>query len=170
MDNSTFRLATYADVDLMIETVRSSTREMLNIGIDQWHYDYPTVHHLEKDIAHKSAVVGIIDSKLVSISYEISHKVKYPKVNWIGLGEEACYIHRLVIHPALQGQGLAQKLYYEIEKLSIDKGVRYMRLDSYRLNPQANKLYDRLGFSMRKEVFYFHNNKSPFNLYEKVLF
>ncbi len=163
------RPAVAADIVGLVQTFRTATKAMLTAGIGQWHYDYPTIHHVEKDISQGSMFVYEEEGAYASISFEATDHVKYPEIQWRGLGEKACYIHRLVVHPWLQGRGLAYDLCRHVEEVSLAKGILYIRLDSYQHNAAANALYLKLGFSRRTEIFYFHNNVVPFYLYEKWL-
>ncbi|MEH6348128.1 MAG: N-acetyltransferase [Bermanella sp.] len=58
------------------------------------------------------------------------------------------YICHVGVRPDRQGLGIGEKMVAFIEGLAREKGVNKLSLDVSVINPRAQKLYERLGFSV----------------------
>lgn len=68
--------------------------------------------------------------------------------------EERCgYILALRVLPTHQGQGIGSRLMRTAETLLTERGDRLARLHVEQANPEALRLYQRLGYQIRREVF-----------------
>jgi GNAT superfamily N-acetyltransferase len=65
---------------------------------------------------------------------------------WSKDSEPAAAVHRLMVHPAQQGRGLAKRLMQHAEEVALAKNCRSIRLDTFLQNPVAMTLYPRLGY------------------------
>ncbi|MNN72431.1 putative acetyltransferase [compost metagenome] len=77
-------------------------------------------------------------------------------------------MHRLAVHPEVQGKGIARKLIAFAEEYARQSGYSSIRLDTYSKNTRALALYPSLGYERRGEVFFPHRAVS-FPVFEKVL-
>ncbi|MEM8594053.1 MAG: N-acetyltransferase [Pseudomonadota bacterium] len=89
----------------------------------------------------------------------------YPFLSWARLGRRLThvgsvlsvpkasqtYIANLGIHPDYQGQGIGTQLIQYLEHQSEQLGYRSITLDVALNNPNAQRLYERLGFEVIKE-------------------
>lgn len=158
------------DAEEIASLFKLVTDSMRAKGIFQWHYKYPLLEHVIKDIDHKTCYVFDIDDQIAgTITIDSNQDEQYKNVHW-KYPTDTCYvIHRLGVHPSFQGRGISKSLCYYAEHLALQKNIHYIRLDAYSLNPVSNKLYASLGYHLADGVCFFHGNEAPFNCYEKEI-
>ncbi|MFD2880470.1 GNAT family N-acetyltransferase [Paenibacillus rhizoplanae] len=61
-------------------------------------------------------------------------------------------MHRLAVHPEIQGKGIARRLIAFAEEFARSSGYRSIRLDTYAKNDRVLKLYPSLGYLQRGEI------------------
>jgi len=156
------------DAEEIASLFKLVTDSMRAKGIFQWHYKYPLVEHVIKDIENKTCYVFDIDDQIAgTITIDNNQDGQYKNVHW-KYPTDTCYvIHRLGVHPSYQGRGISKTLCYYAEHLALQKSIHNIRLDAYSLNPVSNKLYASLGYHLADGVCFFHGNEAPFNCYEK---
>lgn len=65
---------------------------------------------------------------------------------------QARYLHKLGIHPAAQGRGLAHALLAEAARETREVGGAFLRLDTAANRPKLRALYEAAGFRAVDEV------------------
>ena len=71
---------------------------------------------------------------------------------------EASVIHILAVNPDYQGTGVGAEMIREAINLSVDSGMKSIRLDALASNTPAHKIYKRIGFEYRgKQHLYAEN-------------
>ncbi|MDN5553760.1 GNAT family N-acetyltransferase [Prevotella sp.] len=71
---------------------------------------------------------------------------------------EAAVIHILAVSPDYQGAGLGTEMIRKAISISIDSGMKSVRLDALASNTPAHKIYERIGFEYRgKQHLYAEN-------------
>lgn len=65
---------------------------------------------------------------------------------------EARYLHKLGVHPDVQGQGLARLLLEEAARQTREEGASFLRLDTAADRPRLRALYESAGFRPVDEV------------------
>ena len=84
---------------------------------------------------------------------------EWAAVPWTILGVRTAVVHRLMVEPHYQGQGVARQLMQFAESQASRAGFECMRLDAFALNPPALRLYQNMGYrdagsaTLRKGVF-----------------
>lgn len=141
---------------------------MIANGVNQWHYKYPLMSHVIKDIEHQTCYVLDVGGQIAgTITIDSNQDEQYKNVVW-KYPADICYvIHRLGVHPSYQGQKISKKLCLYTEHLALQNQIRHIRLDAYSLNHISNCLYASLGYHLAEGVCHFHGNDAPFNCYEK---
>jgi ribosomal protein S18 acetylase RimI-like enzyme len=79
------------------------------------------------------------------------------------------YIHRLAVHPNLQGKGYAQQLMKFAEHYAQENNVLSIRLDTFSQNKRNQKFYELRGYKKLGDIFFPKQSKHPFHCYELVL-
>lgn len=158
------------DSEIIASLFKLVTDSMRANNVYQWHYKYPLIEHVVKDIQHKTCYVFEIDSHIVgTITIDSNQDVQYKNVHW-KYPTDTCYvIHRLGVHPSYQGRKISKTLCLYAEHLALQNQIQYIRLDAYSLNPISNNLYASLGYHLAEGVCFFHGNEAPFNCYEKEI-
>ncbi len=84
----------------------------------------------------------------------------YHAIEWAKHVEdnEASVIHILAVNPDYQGSGVGAEMIREAINLSVDSGMKSIRLDALASNTPAHKIYKRIGFEYRgKQHLYAEN-------------
>ena len=84
----------------------------------------------------------------------------YHAIEWAKHVEdnEASVIHILAVNPDYQGTGVGAEMIREAINLSVDLGMKSIRLDALASNTPAHKIYKRIGFEYRgKQHLYAEN-------------
>jgi GNAT superfamily N-acetyltransferase len=134
---------------------------MQHAGIDQWDDIYPTEATLRADVAARSMhVAGLDDGRIAGVVVLNDRQdPEYGEVPWTIPDPPIGVVHRLMVDPDLQGQGLARRLMIFVEDFARERGDRTLRLDAFTNNPRALRLYQGLGYhdagpmTLRKGVF-----------------
>lgn len=157
------------DLDSLINLYSSVVRHLQENAIYQWDNQYPNSFIIEDDL-RKGFLYGIKceSSYLGAIVLNEEQDLEYQQINWeMKKGKILC-IHRLVIHPESQGNGLGKRLLNYAEEFAHQNGYTSIRLDAYSGNPIALNLYERHGYKKRGKV-YFPRRDLPFICFEKLL-
>ncbi|MFM8470831.1 MAG: GNAT family N-acetyltransferase [Limisphaerales bacterium] len=129
-------------------------------GIEQWDEVYPDAAVFARDLAAGTLHVLREGNDLLGcFTLDTTHDPLWQEMAWTVPSESAAAVHRLMVHPAAQGCGLAKQLMAHAESLARAQGFRAIHLDCFTANPAARALYERLGYrrtgtaTMRKGLF-----------------
>ena len=162
-----FSTAQSNDLRELTALYRAATSHMDAQGIFQWDAIYPNRSILREDISLVQMEVGRVDSKIaVAFALEFCKEGDYEPAAWRYDDARFVVLHRLCVHPAFQGQGIAQETLDYIERSLPARGIYTIRLDAFSLNPAALHLYESRGYEKAGEITY---RKGLFYLYEKKL-
>ncbi len=157
----TFRLATSGDLSDVTDLFMRATAHMNAQGIHQWDERYPTALDLQTDIERGEMYLLIIEGSIASVVVlNEFQQTEYLDGQWQETAGRPAVVHRLCVHPACWGQGLATKTMELSHEILMIAGYTSVRLDAFSLNPSALKLYARLGYRnagtimLRKGLFY----------------
>jgi GNAT superfamily N-acetyltransferase len=163
------QLAGPADLDAVTALLGACVREMQARGLDQWDDVYPTRATLAADIAagtlYRAARAGSGDV-IGSFTLNTTQDPEYADVPWQITDGPVAVVHRLMVHPTIQRQGLGSHLMRVAEQRAYELGYRAMRIDTYKKNGRALALYRSLGYAERGDVCF---RKGVFACFEKRL-
>ena len=135
-------------------------------GIEQWDEVYPDEAVLARDLAAGTLhVLREGNGILGCVTLDTTHDPLWQGMAWSAAGEPAAAVHRLMVHPALQGRGLAKQLMAHAESRARAQGFRAIHLDCFTANPAALALYERLGYRRTGTA---TMRKGPFVCFEKL--
>jgi adenylate cyclase class IV/ribosomal protein S18 acetylase RimI-like enzyme len=162
------RPGTTDDVPGLAALARACIAEMRAHGIDQWDEIYPTAETFLADAQGGGLFVlpgpdGVPDG---AFTIDDQQHVEYAKVPWTIQAARIAVVHRLMVHPRRQGEGLARRLMLEAERRAVERGFEAVRLDAFTQNPAALRLYRRLGYHDAGPLTL---RKGPFRGFEKKL-
>ncbi len=158
------------DIETIMGITKACAKAMIANGIYQWNAHYPNRLAFENDVNRNELYV-----------LEINHHVKgtivistfmdeeYMPIKWLTKNENNLYIHRLAIHPELQGKGYAQQLMEFAEKHAIENSYNSIRLDTFSQNKRNQKFYELRGYNRLGDIFFPKQSEFPFHCYELVL-
>ena len=160
------RLAQSEDMQSVYAIFSDAIADMNVRGIHQWDEIYPTPAILNSDLAKGQLYVGESEADVVGVVV-LSEECdpQYSNGKWLGVGPFVI-VHRLCISPDVQGTGIGRGLMIAVEAWAKAHEYTEVRLDAFSLNPQALRMYDRLGYVKRGEANW---RKGLFFLMEKSL-
>lgn len=153
------------DAPAAIALIKKTIAEMRSRGIDQWDEIYPAPTDIESDIAEGNAF-GLFEGSVLA-GYETLNEdesPEYDSVQWRHTEGKRLIIHRLCVAPEFQGKGNAKKLLLFAEQHALINGYGLIRLDAFRLNAAALRLYESNRYELCGKVLF---RKGEFNCYEK---
>lgn len=163
------RRAQKDEVVEIMELISKCVQVMQDGGSDQWDAHYPNKEIIEQDIQQGSLYVYEVDKAIAGIIVlDENESEEYKTIQWVQNQGPHLIMHRLAIHPEVQGKGIARKLIAFAENHAGVNGYTSIRLDTYAKNTRALELYPGLGYERRGEVDFPHRTAN-FPVFEKVL-
>ncbi|WP_439152533.1 GNAT family N-acetyltransferase [Winogradskyella sp.] len=164
------RLGNLDDIDAIMHMTKACAKVMISNGIYQWNEHYPNSTAFINDIKRKELYVLEIDDKLSgTIVISTFMDDEYIPIKWLTKNENNIYIHRLAIHPNVQGEGYARKLMDFAEQYAIDNNYGSIRLDTFSQNKRNQKFYELRGYNRLGDIYFPKQSDFPFHCYELVL-
>lgn len=160
-----FREATIENLTEIMSLIKSAVFIMEQVGIYQWDEIYPDEATIKQDIENGELYIGKVDNK-IAVIYVINRNCddEYKNGDWQYPNADYRIVHRLCVHPDFQNMGIGRMTMEHIESEFSQKEIEAIRLDAFKDNPYALKLYKNLGY---KIVGYADWRKGRFYLCEK---
>ncbi|MEN1786270.1 MAG: GNAT family N-acetyltransferase [Bacteroidota bacterium] len=164
------RLASAKDLEALMVLTGACAQHMISKGIFQWNEYYPPLSAFERDIEREELYVLEFDKTIQGCIVISTFKdAEYIPIQWLSKTEKNLYIHRLAIHPSLQGQGYAQKLMDYAESLARQQQFESIRLDTFSQNKRNQKFYEMRGYQRLGNIYFPKQSEHPFYCYELLL-
>jgi ribosomal protein S18 acetylase RimI-like enzyme len=163
------QLANSTHTNQIFNTLKAVAAHMRAQGIMQWNENYPTLEHVEADIADQIVFIGWIDNELAGvISIDANQSPEYDKIPWEFTAGKVLVVHRLAVSPTAQKKGVGRQLMDFALKKAIDEGYSSIRLDAYSKNERTLRFYENRGYKKRGKIYFPYRNE-PFYCYEKFV-
>ncbi|MDO9628331.1 MAG: GNAT family N-acetyltransferase [Acholeplasmataceae bacterium] len=146
------RTATTNDLD-QIWLLREETRVLLHDrGIDQWQHTNPSFETFKNDIRLGEFYVYEKDGNILGMiaikgGIEKTYNIIYDG-KW-GYDLPYLTIHRLAVKRDLLGGQISRELLKFADHLALEKGINYIRIDTYYTNKYAIRLFQEFGYILR---------------------
>ncbi len=164
------RRAVEKDIEPIIAVTKSCAKAMIAKDIYQWNENYPSEKAFKHDIERNELYVLEIEGYVKgSIVISTVMDVEYISIKWLTLNENNIYVHRLAIHPELQGKGYARLLMDFAEQFAIENNYSSIRLDTFSQNKRNQKFYELRGYNQLGDIYFPKQSEYPFHCYELVL-
>ncbi len=164
------RKAQLADLDRLLEITGACANHMQEQGIFQWNEFYPSFEAFKTDVNRQELYVyeleGTVQGCVVLSSFK---DAEYETVEWLTPESKHLYIHRLAVHPKVQGHGLARELMTFAEQWAIDNNYDSIRLDTFSKNLRNQNFYELRGYKRLGEIYFPKQSEFPFYCYERLL-
>ena len=163
--------ANSTQLEEILALTRACAAKMIKAGIFQWNEHYPSQTAFQQDIDRDELYVIKQSGKILGtiVISDLKDEV-YQPVTWLTPADvKSIYIHRLAVHPDVQGQGIAQQLMDFAEDFAHKNGYVSVRLDTFSQNPRNNRFYQKRGYTKLEEIFFPKQSEYPFYCYELVL-
>ena len=149
---------------------RACAANMIEKNILQWNEFYPNKTAFINDVNREEFYVLEIDNTVLGcITISTFMDQEYIPISWLTQNKNNIYIHRLAVHPNLQGKGYAQQLMKFAEHYAQENNVLSIRLDTFSQNKRNQKFYELRGYKKLGDIFFPKQSKHPFHCYELVL-
>lgn len=76
----------------------------------------------------------------------------WKKTFWSEPGTAGLGVFNLVVHPEHQGRGVGRFAMAGVEGLARERGIHFVRLDAFALNPYSTGFYRHLGYDERATI------------------
>lgn len=157
------------DLERIMALIAECVRVMQEGGSDQWNESYPNRDVIAEDIEQGTLYVFEDDGTPAGIIVlDENEAEEYLSIDWVQKEGRHLVMHRLAVHPEIQGKGIARRLLAFAEDQAAREGYSSIRMDTYAKNDRALSLYLRLGYEVRGEV-RFPGRIANFPVMEKLL-
>ncbi|WP_412559510.1 GNAT family N-acetyltransferase [Winogradskyella sp. MIT101101] len=164
------RKGSLEDIDSIMNLTKACANTMIANGIYQWNEHYPNPPAFINDVNRNELYVLEIDNQVKgTIVISTFMDEEYISIKWLTKNKKNVYIHRLAIHPDLQGQGYAQQLMDFAENHAIENDYSSIRLDTFSQNKRNQKFYELRGYKRLGDIYFPKQSEFPFHCYELVL-
>jgi GNAT superfamily N-acetyltransferase len=164
-----YRKAEWIEAPRIMAIIKDAVTNMERVGVQQWNDSYPTLTFIEEDIKTQTGYVMADENGIAAyVCVSEDQPKEYKDIVWEDTQGKCCVIHRLVVAPERQGQGIAKLLIQAYERQAKADGYTSIRLDTYSKNPISMRLYPSMGYILKGEVHFFHHMEA-FPVFEKQL-
>ncbi len=155
------RYATIKDLKKIMDLCDLVRAQLREDQIDMWDEDYPNEEIFGEDIQRKNLIVAVDGRKIlgaISFNFDLKTELFFDVedetvceaeiskllASCLATKETVMSLHRLMVHPDHQRQGIATRLIQEAEKVGLGKTII---LFTEANNQKAINLYLRLGYT-----------------------
>ena len=147
--NIRFRKAVGNDLDYIMMLIKRAIAHMRELEIYRWDEVYPCRADFEDDLQKHTLYVGVVNEQIAVVfvlneTYDPEYMVadwKYPERPYI-------ILHRLCVDPKFQHQGIAGQTLQFVKEETKKMKKNAVRLDVFKHNPYAIRVYENCGFHM----------------------
>lgn len=160
------------ELDQILDLTKACGRHLNSLGIDQWDENYPDRKSLEADILKNQLFCHHNDAGIVNgiVVLNEDQDEEYKLIDW--LTDElsrSLVVHRLAVHPSVQGQGIAKKLMDFAENYAVEHSYDSIRLDTFSKNERNQRFYLNRGYKNLGPVYLKYKKEHPYYCFELLL-
>ena len=162
------RLADIEDVNTIWEILQGAIAQRKKDGSDQWQNGYPNKETVLDDIQNRHGYVLIEDEMIIAyaaIIFGIEPAYNDIKGQWLS-NDNYVVVHRVATSQDVKGKGVATKLFYLIEELSIKNNTYSIKVDTNFDNAPMLRILEKLNYTYCGEIFFSGASRMA---YEKIL-
>jgi len=151
------RLATKEDLPAIAAIVALQIPLMAAAGNPQWDETYPLPTHFEADIAQGQLWVAVApEPDGGGTVVGVGALTESPEPDYAQAGCDLAYAaivpHRIAVDPRQQRRGIASLFLAHAERLAVERGHAYVRIDTNKRNPAMPTLITKCGYTFMGEV------------------
>ena len=163
------RHATLQDIPAVMALVRRVVPLMRATGNLQWDDHYPNPGVFERDVTLGQLWLAEIGNEIAGVAaITTDQEPEYANVGW-DIQETAIVVHRVAVHPAFQGKGVAKALMQQAETVATERRIPVLRIDTNSHNQATQSLFPKLGYTYAGETGFSFRPGLRFLCYEKRL-
>jgi ribosomal protein S18 acetylase RimI-like enzyme len=142
------RLAEQDDIKAIMQSVKDAVKLMNQQGNYQWDNQYPLSEHFLSDLKQSELYVYEKEGKVVgAVTISVKAHSEYHLISWSSR-VDSFTIKRLVVSPSMRGTGIPDEFFKFAEKLAMEKGIHYIKTDTFSKNQSAQKLFQRNNYQL----------------------
>jgi len=154
-ENITCRPASETDLPAILTIARYASKTLSRHRVDQWQGGYPAEQDFRADMAKGHCHVLLCDGEIGAF-FVLSDEAQenYDQITdgkWAG-NEPYTVLHRCSVAEEWRGSGLSDRMIGEAEKLTLDQGLNWLRVDTHKKNKAMQALLKRHGYQYRGNV------------------
>lgn len=156
--------ATTQDIDLIMTFINEGKNFLKSKGVDQWQGEYPNRQSIVDDIANE--IGYLISDGEITVGYccvDFGGESAYDDLvgEWLSYGDYAV-LHRLAMSGEHRNKGFADVAFSLAEKLTREKGVFSLKIDTHEGNEVMLHLLEKNGYTYCGKVTYPQGDRIAF--------
>ena len=165
-----FRKADFSELDSIMSIVHQAQDFLKKLNINQWQNGYPTREIIAQDITNGNAYVLADGTKIIAfVSVLFTREPTYDVIydgQWL---TERAYsvVHRLAVDSHFKKKGIATSVLEEIDRMTLQKGIHSIKVDTHEDNIPMQTLLRKTGFVYCGVIYLSDGNKRI--AFEKIL-
>lgn len=164
------RRAKISEIPEIMVITEACAAHMITNGIHQWNEHYPNAAAFENDIRRKELYVLVLNGNISgTVVVSTCMDPEYEPIQWSTPNGNSVFVHRLSVHPLLQGKGYARQLMDFVENKARYHKHDAVRLDTFSQNKRNQKFYETRGYRKLTDIFFPKQSVHPFHCYELIL-
>ncbi len=141
------------DIPVISELYREQFREMAKLIPDFIKEGDQSTEFIEKTIADENSDILIYDCGGETVGFILLQAKVRPDFNFM-LPGKYCYIMDIIVTESHRGQGFGTALMIAAKTWAKEQNCSFINLDVLVNNPEAIKLYEKLGFIPKAQEMY----------------
>jgi GNAT superfamily N-acetyltransferase len=142
------RCAEPKDIALVAQVLAAAADNLVRKGVPLWGPSMVSEAAVQGDVKAGMYFMATDSEGPVAVfRFQLDDPDFWPE---IPAGSSA-FIHRLAVHPRVQGRDFAQALLRHACELARQHGRRYLRLDCMSGRPKLSSVYERFGFKFHSQ-------------------
>lgn len=145
---NTIELAKKEEAEICGKILDDGRKFQQEQGFVQWTENYPNINTVYNDIENEKGYVIKIDGKIAGyMCIDFSGEPAYADIKGAWRTEKNyAVVHRMAFSKEFIGSGLADRAFGLIEKVCLDRGVPYIRIDTDFPNKRMQHILEKNGF------------------------
>lgn len=144
-----FRKSNKLDIISIMNIIKQAQDYLKQQGIHQWQNNYPNIDTINNDIDNGNSYVLVDNEKLLgTVAVIFDGEKTYDSIyegEWLSHGKYTT-IHRMAVDSNYRGKGISTAILKNIEKISLDKNIPSIKVDTHRGNMPMQKFLQNNGF------------------------
>ena len=158
-------LAQMNDLEICMGIIDEGRRFQNEQGFTQWTDDYPNIDTIRSDIQNTKGYVLKMDNSIAGyLCNDFEGEPAYANIqgNWRA-EEPYAVIHRMAFQKEFRGIGLTEIAFTLIERLCVQKGIYYIRVDTDFCNERMQHVLIKNGFEKCGKIMFQGSEKMAFD-------
>ncbi len=165
------RKATHDDLPRILDITKVVVRLLNEEGNYQWNDCYPLEADFLKDLEDEVLWVATVDGQVMGFAaITEDQSPDYADCGW-DISIPCIVPHRVAVSPECRNKGIAQRFMSLSEEIARERGYKYVRVDTNKVNARMNSLFLKLDYKYVGEITFKDKEKEVpgmrFTCYEK---